>query len=128
MPFTSRMLSHVAAMRARRRQGRTKTVVFVQQQPLGTYVYTAVNVVWRTVEDWDLSTLEAHGHAQPRGFEVLMECDLTIALAAVAYVADTPTATQPAVAAADKYEILERALLGVAPGGDRWKARLRKLR
>lgn len=128
MAFTSRMLSHVAAMRAKRRQGRTKSVVFVQQQPLGTTIYSAVNVVWKTPDDWDLSTLAPSGHAQPRGTEVLMESDLTIPITAVEYVADTPTPTQAAVAAADKYEFIARELLGVAPGGDRWKSRLRKLR
>ena len=46
----------------------------------------------------------------------------------VVYIADTVTATSGAVAAAQKYEVIEVLPVGMAPGGSHMRALLRRLR
>jgi len=46
----------------------------------------------------------------------------------VVYVADTTTATAPAVAAATKYAIVEALPVGILPGGTHVVAKIRHLR
>src|SRR5579859_3850703 len=128
MTLTTRMVNHIAQRRSDRRASRTRTVVFVTMAAGGALTYTAVNVVWRNIDQWDVTQLDPHGHSQPRGWEVLIEAPTTNPLDVVAYIADTPTATQAAVQAAVKYEVLSRQLLGIAPAGDRWMGHLRRMR
>ena len=128
MTLSGRGQAHVQAMRQKQRTGRTKTVVLVFRDSLGNSTYTAASVVWKQQAFWDLSTLTVKSSSMPRGQEVVMEVDISVNLPGAAYVADTATATQPAVAAAVKYEIVERHAPGIVPGGTRWFVQLRQLR
>ncbi len=52
----------------------------------------------------------------------------TLSLAGVIFVADTPTATSMAVAAAPKYEMIDALPSGMLPGGTHQRVLLRRLR
>jgi len=60
--------------------------------------------------------------------DMLMQAPLGTNFTGVVYVADTPTPTALAVAAAAKYEILEALPVGLAAGGSHIRVLLRRLR
>lgn len=128
MTLSTRGQAHVQAMRQKQRTGRTKTVVLVFRDGSGNSTYQAVSVVWKQQAFWDLATLSVKSSAMPRGQEVVMEADIGVNVPGVAFVADTATPTAAAVAAAVKYEIVERHAPGIVPGGTRWFVQLRQLR
>jgi hypothetical protein len=126
MPLdTTQKVNHVSAVIARAFAGRTRNVVFVYLSG-GVYSYTLQTVIWRPqiiVEP----TEDQVPHAMQQA-EVIMRCFLTVSFTGVVYIADTTIATSGAVAAAQKYEVIEVVPVGIIPGGTHYNVLLRRLR
>lgn len=127
MPLDSRKAAHIQAIVPKTWQGRQKTVVFAYNSG-GSYSYVAQTVIFRPQEVIDPQVPNVSG--QPPGVpaDMLMICALSISLAGVVYIADTATATSGAVAAAQKYEIIEAVPTGILPGGTHYSVALRRFR
>lgn len=128
MPLdNSRKLQHVKDVTNRSFQGRQRTVVFVTLGA-GVYSYTTMQVIMRPEQIIDPQIEDASGHAPSTNADMLLIAPLGTNFSGVVYVADTPTATAIAVAAAPKYEVIEALPVGVVPGGSHIRALLRRLR
>ncbi len=128
MPLDSqRKINHIQALTLRSFQGRQKTVVFVSQTG-GSYSYTAVSVILRPVDVIDPQIPTITGGVPRQQFDTLLIAPIGTSFVGVLYVADTPTATASAVAAAQKYEIIESVPVGIVPGGTHIRCLLRRLR
>lgn len=127
MPLDSRKAAHIQAIVPKTWQGRQKTVVFVYNSA-GSYSYVSQTVIFRPQEVIDPQIPNVSG--QPPGVpaDMLMICALSISMVGVVYVADTSTATSSAVAAAQKYEIIESVPTGILPGGTHYAVALRRFR
>jgi hypothetical protein len=60
--------------------------------------------------------------------DAIMIVDIAVDLTNVIYVAYTSTATSAAVAASERYEIVEKTPTGIIPGGTHWACDLRRFR
>lgn len=128
MPLnTTQKTNHVQAVTGKTYAGRQRTVVFVYLGS-GVYSYVAAQVIMRPEEIIDPQIYDASGHEPARTADMLMIAPLGTNFTGVVYVADTPTATAAAVAAAPKYEIIEALPAGMIPGGSHIRALLRRLR
>ena len=127
MPLDSRKAAHIQAVLPQTWAGRQKTVTLVTA-PGGTQTYTAVPVIFRPQAEVDPTVADAAGSPPRRVGDMLMLAPTTLSLAGVLFVADTPTATAGAVAAAPKYEIIEALPAGILPGGTHQRVLLRRLR
>jgi len=128
MPLdNSRKIQHVRDVTNRSFQGRQRTVVFVTLAA-GVYSYTTMQVIMRPEQIIDPQIEDASGHAPITNADMLLIAPLGTNFSGVVYVADTPTATAGAVAAAQKYEIIEALPVGIIPGGSHIRALLRRLR
>jgi hypothetical protein len=127
MPLDSRKAAHLASVVPKTWTGRQKTVTLVTQSG-GTPSYSAVLVVFRPLAEPDPTVADANGQAARHDADTLMIAPLSVSLAGVVFVADTPTATSLAVAAAPKYEIVEALPVGMLPGGSHQQVLLRRLR
>ncbi len=127
MPLDSRKAAHLASVVPKTWAGRQKTVTLVTQAG-GTLSYSAVSVIFRPLAAPDPKVDDARGQAARRDADTLMIAPLALSLAGVVFVADTPTATGPAVAAAPKYEMVEALPVGMLPGGTHQQVLLRRLR
>jgi hypothetical protein len=128
MPLDNpRKIQHVKDVTARSFQGRQRAVVFVYLAA-GAYSYSAVQVIMRPEQVIDPQIYDASGHAPLTNADMLMIAPLGTNFTGVVYVADTPTPTALAVAAALKYEVIEMLPVGVIPGGSHLRALLRRLR
>lgn len=128
MPLdNSRKLQHVKDVTNRSFQGRQRTVVFVTLAA-GIYSYTVMQVIMRPEQIIDPQIEDASGHAPITNADMLLIAPLGTNFSGVVYVADTPTATAGAVAAAQKYEVIEALPVGIIPGGSHIRALLRRLR
>ena len=127
MPLDARKTQHILNIVPKTYAGRQRTVVFVTLAS-GTYSYTAVQVIMRPEEIIDPQIYDTSGQAPLRNVGMLMIAPLATNFTGVVYIADTPTATAPAVAAAPKYEIIEALPVGIVPGGTHFRALLRRLR
>jgi hypothetical protein len=127
MPLDARKAAHIVSVVPKTWTGRQKTVTLVTASG-GTQSYSAVSVIFRPLAEPDPTVADATGHAQARIADTLMIALTTLSLVGVIYVADTPTATQAAVAAAPKYEIIEALPAGILPGGTHQRVLLRRLR
>jgi hypothetical protein len=127
MPIDSRKSTHLQGAVARTFTGRQKSVVFVYQSG-GSYSYASVSVIFRQKLVVDPQIATSSG-GQPRAtVDTLLVAPLGTNFTGVVYIADTATATAPAVLAAPKYEIIEAFPLGIIPEGTRIVAQLRRLR
>jgi hypothetical protein len=127
MPLDTRKAAHIQNVVPQAWAGRQKTVTLVTQSG-GAQSYTAVSVIFRPQLVPDPTVADAGGHAPQRVADTLMIAPVTLSLTGVIFVADTPTATAPAVAAAPKYEIVEVLPAGILPGGTHQRVLLRRLR
>ena len=127
MPLDARKTQHILNVVPKTFAGRQRTVVFVILAS-GSYSYTAVQVIMRPEEIIDPQIYDANGQAPQRTVDMLMIAPLGTSFTGVVYIADTTTATAPAVAAAPKYEIIEALPVGIVPGGSHIRALLRRLR
>lgn len=127
MPLDARKTQHILDVVLKTYAGRQRTVVFVTLAS-GTYSYIAVQVIMRPEEIIDPQIYDTSGQTPRRNVDMLMIAPLATNFTGVVYIADTPTATAPAVAAAPKYEIIEALPVGIVPGGTHFRALLRRLR
>jgi hypothetical protein len=128
MPLDStRKANHIAAVTARSFTGRTQNVVFVYDSA-GSYSYVATSVIWRAQTIIDPQLPNAAGGKPGIPFDVLIIAPLATNFTGVVYIAYTTTATQSAVQAAQKYEVIEALPIGIVPGGTHIRALLRRLR
>ena len=128
MPLdNSRKIQHILTVTNRSFSGRQRTVVFVTLAS-GVYAYTAVQVIMRPEQILDPQIEDASGHAPVSNADMLLVAPLGTSFNGVVYIADTPTATATAVAAALKYEVIEALPVGIIPGGSHIRALLRRLR
>ncbi len=127
MPLDSRKAAHIASVVPKTWTGRQKTVTLVTQAG-GAPGYSAVSVIFRPLAAPDPTATNARGQTQGRDADTLMIAPLSLSLTGVIFVADTPTATGPAVAAAPKYEIVEALPVGMLPEGSHQQVLLRRLR
>ncbi len=127
MPLNSQKMSHIQTVIAKTWSSRQKTVVFVTLSG-GTYTYTTVSVIFRPQQLIDPQILAASGGKPVPQFDMMLIAPSGTNFTGVVYIADTPTATSGAVAAAQKYEVIEALPVGMAPGGSHSRALLRRLR
>ncbi len=127
MPLDTRKAAHIQSAVSQTWTGRQKTVTLVTQSG-GAQSYTAASVIFRPQAAPDPTVADAGGHPPQRVADTILIAPVTLSLAGVIFVADTPTATAPAVAAAPKYEIIEVLLAGMLPGGTHQRVLLRRLR
>jgi hypothetical protein len=127
MPLSAAKLTHIQTVIAKTWTSRQKTVVFVTLSS-GTYSYTAVSVIFRPQQLIDPQILSTGGGKPVPQFDMMMIAPIGTNFTGVVYIADTSTATSGAVAAAAKYEIIEALPVGMTPGGDHFRALLRRLR
>ncbi|HLV98757.1 MAG TPA: hypothetical protein VKT82_08795 [Ktedonobacterales bacterium] len=127
MPLDSRKATHIASVVPKTWAGRQKTVTLVTESG-GTQSYSAVAVIFRPMAGPDPTVADATGQPPKRVADTLMLAPTALSLAGVIFVADTPTATSGAVAAAPKYEIIDILPAGMLPGGTHQRVLLRRLR
>lgn len=130
MPLDSSLkIAHIQAAVLRAFQGRQKTVVFVYQNAGGSsYTYTAVSVIFRPQDVIEPEIPNVAGAPPRPQYDMLLVAPITTNFTGVVMVADTSTATASAVAATQKYEIIEVVPMGIVPGGTHLVARLRRFR
>jgi len=125
MPLDALKVAHIQAVIARTYASRQKTVVFVTQSG-SSYSYTAVSVIFRKQKIIDPQIPDQEG-GQPRlEQDAIMIVPIATSLTGLLMVADTPTATAGAVAASEKFEIIEALTTGIIPTGSKKIVRLRK--
>ncbi len=127
MPLDTRKAAHLQNVIPKTWAGRQKTVTLVTRSD-GTVRYTAVEVIFRPLAVVDPTVADAAGSPPRRVADALMLAPLSQSLAGVLFLADTPTATAEAVAAAPKYEVIEALPAGMLPGGTHQRVLLRRLR
>ncbi len=128
MPLnSSQKINHLKAAINLTFAGRQRTVVFVYLA-LGVYSYVATQVIMRPEEIIDPQIYDASGHAPITSADMIIIAPLGTNFTGVVYIADTPTATEAAVATAPKYEVIEALPVGMIPGGSHLRALLRRLR
>jgi hypothetical protein len=129
MPLDTLKTAHIQAVTLRTFAGRQKTVVFVYQNSGGGgYTYTPVSVIFRPQEVIDPEIPNVAGVSPKLKFDMLMVAPITTNFTGVVMVADTTTATSSAVAAAQKYEIIEVVPQGIVPSGTHYEVKLRRFR
>lgn len=128
MPLDSRKISHIQSLYLNKIfQSRTKNVVFVYESA-GVYTFTAVAVIFRPQTIIDPQIPNVAGVTPLAPADMLMIAPIATNFVGLVFVADTPTATSGAVAAAAKYESIENRPVGVVPGGTHYVSLLRRLR
>jgi hypothetical protein len=127
VPLTSQKITHIQNTIQKTWTSRQKTVVFVALSS-GTYSYTAVSVIFRPQQVIDPQILTTSGGKPVPLFDMMLIAPLGTNFQGVVYIADTATATNGAVASAQKYEVIEVLPVGMAPGGSHMRALLRRLR
>ena len=129
MPLDANKIAHIQSVVPKTYTGRQKTVVFVYQNPGGSgYTYTPVSVIFRPQDVIEPEIPSLAGTAPKPQHDMLMIAPITTNFVGVVMVADTTTATSGAVAAAQKYEIIEVKPQGIVPGGTHVVAQLRRFR
>lgn len=128
MPLDSpQKIAHVQAVVQRSWQGRQKTVVFVYNNA-GTYSYVAQQVIFRPQDVIDPEIPAVNAGAPIPIADMIMIAPISMSFVGVVMVADTTTATSGAVAAAQKYEVIEAVPTGIVPEGSHYRVALRRLR
>lgn len=129
MPIDSPLKTqHVLTVLERTFAGRQKTVVLVAQAAGGTFTYMAIQVVMRPQQVPDPEIPSVRGTPPQAQFDTLLVAPLTVNFIGALYVADTTTASAIAVAAAQKYEIIEVLPVGIVSGGSHYSVKLRRFR
>lgn len=127
MPLDPRKIQHIQNVTNTSFANRQRTVVLVTLSS-GTYSYSTLLAIMRPLQALDPQILDESNADALRNPDMLMQAPSGTNFTGVVYVADTPTATALAVAAAAKYEILEALPVGLAPGGSHVRVLLKRLR
>ena len=127
MPLDTRKAQHLLQVVTRSFAGRQRTVVVVALVS-GSYTYTAIQAIMRSVHAVDPQVYDPAGHSSPRGADMLMIAPLATNFVGAVYIADTTIASLSGVTAAPKYEIVEVMSAGILPGGTHLRVSLRRLR
>ena len=129
MPLDARKLAHILSNRDKIRAGRTETIVFVSI-PAGVITYTAIpNASWYDAGAVPAGISTRSGEITRFAHDAILELPITTTFpTTLKLIARTPTATQAAAAAADRFTVLDKRHLGPAPDGDRWHLRLRRVK
>lgn len=128
MPLdTALKIAHVQAAVLRTYAGRQQTVVFVALAS-GVWTYTAQSVIFRKQEVFDPEQPDISGGSPKIKTDAVMIVPISVSMTGVVYVALTSTATSGAVAAAEKFELIESTPTGIIPGGSHYTCDMRKFR
>lgn len=128
MPLDNALkIAHVQAAVLRTYQGRQQVVVFVALNS-GMWTYTAQSVIFRRLESIDPEQPDISGGVPRLKADALMIVPISVSMVGVVYVALTSTATSGAVAAAEKFELIEATPTGIVPGGSHYTCDMRKFR
>lgn len=127
MPLDPRKIQHIQHITNLSFANRQRTVVLVTLSN-GVYSYSTLFAIMRPLQVLNPQTLDASNSDALRNPDMLMQAPLNTNFTGVVYIADTPTPTALAVAAAAKYEILEALPVGLAPGGSHIRVLLKRLR
>lgn len=127
MPLDPRKVQHIQNVTNLSFANRQRTVVLVTLTG-GTYSYATLLAIMRPLQALNPQVVDVSADSPLRSPDMLMQAPAGTSFAGVVYVADTPTPTALAVAAAAKYEILETLPVGLNPGGSHVRALLRRLR
>jgi len=129
MPLDDLKAAHIQSLYSSNKiwAQRRKVVTLVYQSG-SSFTYTAVSCIFRPQTILDLQIPDQAGADPRQQFDLLMVVPIGTNLTGVVYVADTTTATAPAVEAATKYAIVEALPVGMLPTGSRIVAKMRRLR
>ncbi len=127
MPLDTRKAQQLLQAVTRSFAGRQRSVVVVALVS-GSYTYTAIQVIMRSVHVVDPQVYDPAGQASPRGADMLMIAPLATNFTGAVYIADTTIASLSGVTSAPKYEIAEMNPAGILPGGTHLRVSLRRLR
>jgi hypothetical protein len=127
MPLDARKTQHILNVVPKTFAGRQSTVVLAYES-VGVYSYAAISAIWRHEQIVDPQIYDAVGATPSLVADVQMVAPIGTNFTGVVFVADTATATQAAVQAAPKYEIIEVLPVGIAPGGSHLRVLLRRMR
>ncbi len=137
MPLDSRKVAHILANRAKVTAGRSETVTLVAASG-GTVAYQAVSgVVWHDVGLVPAGITNRQGEITREPWDAICSFPSTATFPGdLRLVARTANATAAGVAAAKRYQVLDRYRAGVgtsgsgggANAGDRWIVKLQLLR
>lgn len=126
MPLDPRKIQHIQNVANASFANRQRTVVLVTLS-VGIYSYSTLLAIMRPLQILNPQVLDVSSADALRNPDMLMQAPFGTNFTGVVYIADTPTATALAVAAATKYEILEALPVGVAPGGSHVRVLLKRL-
>jgi hypothetical protein len=127
MPLDPRKIQHILSVTNASFANRQRTIVLVTLSG-GSYSYSTLLAIMRPLQTLNPQIIDVSADPPLRAPDMLMQAPIGTDFTGVVYIADTPTATALAVAAAAKYEILETLPVGLAPGGSHLRALLRRLR
>lgn len=127
MPLDPRKIQHIQDVTNSSFADRQRVVVLVTLNG-GIYSYTTLLAIMRPLQILNPQIVDTSADNPLHAPDMLMQAPLGTNFTGVVYIADTPTASALAVAAAAKYEILEALPVGLAPGGSHLRLLLRRLR
>ena len=127
MPLDPRKIQHIQDVTNSSFADRQRVVVLVTLSG-GVYSYTTLLAIMRPLQILNPQIVDTSADNPLHTPDMLMQAPLGTNFTGVVYIADTPTASALAVAAAAKYEILEALPVGLAPGGSHLRLLLRRLR
>ena len=127
MPLDARKSLHLLQVVTRTFAGRQRTVMLVSLAN-NSYSYAPLSAILRPLAAIDPQVYNTAGQSDPHAADALLIAPLGTSFSGVVYIADTPTATIAAIAAAAKYEIVEVLPTGIVPGGTHLRVSLRRLR
>ena len=127
MPLDPRKIQHIQDVITVSFANRQRVVVLVTLNG-GVYSYNTLLAIMRPLQILNPQVHDASNDDALRNPDMLMQAPVSTNFTRVVYIADTPTPTTSAVAAAAKYEILEALPVGLAPGGSHIRVLLKRLR
>lgn len=127
MPLDPRKMQHIQRVTNASFANRQRTVVLVTLTG-GIYSYSTLLAIMRPLQSFSPQTLNSGDSVPWRNPDMLMQAPTGTDFTSVVYIADTPTPTAPAVAAAARYEVLEALSVGLAPDGSHVRVLLKRLR
>lgn len=127
MPLDPRKIQHIQNVTNLSFANRQRTVVLVTLSG-GTYSYTTLLAIMRPLQTLNPQVVDISAEPPLHAPDMLMQAPAGTNFTGVVYIADTPTPTALAVAAAAKYELLEALPVGLDPGGSHTRVLLRRLR
>lgn len=127
MPLDPRKIQHIQTVTEASFANRQRVVVLVTLTG-SIYSYVTLLAIMRPMQSLNPQIVDTSADVPLRVPDMLMQAPPGTNFSNVVYVADTPTPSTAAVAAAAKYEIVEALTVGLAPGGSHMRVLLRRLR